>query len=126
MPTCVPAVALVGALLVLSGCVDAQPRDAATVDLDAMHRMLAEPDWGPDEWERWCDPVGGGTSRCLLTAEISCPPDCGVYVAMRRNPLARVIAGTAATLPGFPWAGWCPGVREQRRGDVNRNEQQEE
>ena len=94
MPTCVPAVALVGALLALSGCVDDKPRDEAVIDLDSFHRLLDEPDWSPAEWERWCDPVGGGTSRCLLTVEIACPPDCGVYVSMRQNPLARVIAAT--------------------------------
>ena len=102
MPACVPAGALVVALLALSGCVDDPPRDDATIDLDSMHRLLDEPDWSPAEWEDWCDPVGGGESRCLLTVEIACPPDCGVYVAMRRNPLARVIYGTTANVPGFP------------------------
>ena len=94
MPTCVPSGALVVALLALSGCVDDEPRDDAVIDLDSFHRLLDEPDWSADEWERWCDPVGGGTSWCLLTVEIACPPDCGVYVAMRQNPLARVISAT--------------------------------
>jgi hypothetical protein len=100
---CVSAVVAMGALLVLSGCVDPPPRAHAVVDLDSMHRMLDEgSDWSPDQWEHWCDPIGGGTSRCLLTVEIACPPDCGVYVSMRQSPLARVVSSTAATLSGFP------------------------
>tara|TARA_R110002110_G_scaffold140472_1_gene327764 strand:- start:480 stop:797 length:318 start_codon:yes stop_codon:yes gene_type:complete len=87
-------VALVGALLVSPSCDDPTPLD---VDIQVMQRMLAEPDWTPDEWERWCDPMGGGASRCVLVVELSCPPDCGVYVSMRQNPLARVISRTAAT-----------------------------
>ncbi len=88
-------IALVGALLVSPACDDPPPVD---VDIQVMRRMLAEPDWTPAEWERWCDPLGGGASRCLLVVELSCPPDCGVYVAMRQNPLARTISSSAATL----------------------------
>ena len=42
-------VALVGALLVSPSCDDPTPLD---VDIQVMQRMLAEPDWTPDEWER--------------------------------------------------------------------------
>ena len=87
-------IALVGALLLSPSCDDPPALD---VDIQVMRRMLADPDWTPDEWERWCDPLGGGASRCVLIVELSCPPDCGVYVAMRQNPLARVISRTAAT-----------------------------
>ena len=100
---CVSAVVAMGTLLVLSGCVDPPPSALPVVDIDLMHRMLDEgSDWSPDQWEHWCDPIGGGTNQCLLTVEIACPPDCGVYVAMRRNPLARVSYGTTANVPGFP------------------------
>ena len=88
-------IALVGALLLSPSCDDPPALD---VDIQVMRRMLADPDWTPDEWERWCDPLGGGASRCVLIVELSCPPDCGVYVAMRQNPLARTISSSAASL----------------------------
>jgi hypothetical protein len=87
-------IALVGLLIVAPSCDNPPPVD---VDIQVMRRMLADPDWTPDEWERWCDPMGGGASRCVLVVELSCPPDCGVYVSMRQNPLARVISRTSAT-----------------------------
>ena len=87
-------IALVGALLVSPSC----DRPTLDVDIPVMRRMLAEPDWTPAEWERWCDPLGGGASRCVLVVELSCPPDCGVYVAMRQNPLARRLSSSAAAL----------------------------
>jgi hypothetical protein len=115
-----------GVILVLAGCVDPPPRVPAVVDLDSMHRLLAVPEWSPEEWDEWCDPPGGIENRCLLTVQIACPPDCGLYADMRRHPRARVIQPTAATRPGFPWWGWSPGVRERRRAIGSRNEQQEE
>ena len=88
-------IALVALLIVAPSCDDRPPVD---VDIQVMRRMLAEPDWTPAAWERWCDPLGGGASRCLLVVELSCPPDCGVYVAMRQNPLARRLSSSAAAL----------------------------
>ena len=87
-------IALVGLLIVAPSC----DRPTLDVDIPVMRRMLAEPDWTPAEWERWCDPLGGGASRCVLIVELSCPPDCGVYVSMRQNPLARTISSSAASL----------------------------
>ena len=89
-------IALTTALLVTPAC-DEPARDV-DVDIPAMLRMLAEPDWTPDEWERWCDPLGGEASRCTLTVEVICPPDCGVYAELRRNPLARRLSSQPATL----------------------------
>ena len=62
-------------------------RPAVPVDIALMQQLLQPPDWNPAGWEAFCSQ----RRRCVMTAEVSCPPDCGVYKLLIEDRLLRRI-----------------------------------